>query len=201
MFCLIRKLLSVASLLVALVSAAIWIRGYWNMDELRWRHQASLPQNHFQIRTISLTSATGGMLLGIAEVDIDKTRMSTLHHIMEPDYPFRSGDDFKFRTSRFPLPWYATQNYGDMLSRGVAGFSFERNDGVFLASPHLRRLTWLSIPIWLITLLCSLPGLLHFRSNLKRRLRLRRGLCPTCGYDLRESLGTCPECGAAPSLS
>jgi hypothetical protein len=31
------------------------------------------------------------------------------------------------------------------------------------------------------------------------RRRLRAGLCPACGYDLRASSGTCPECGADPA--
>lgn len=31
--------------------------------------------------------------------------------------------------------------------------------------------------------------------SLRRTLRLRRGRCPTCGYDLKHSGSTCPECG------
>ena len=32
----------------------------------------------------------------------------------------------------------------------------------------------------------------HYRRRLKR---LKRGLCPDCGFDLRETPGRCPVCG------
>jgi hypothetical protein len=39
--------------------------------------------------------------------------------------------------------------------------------------------------------------LLFGRPRLRAHLRRRRGLCPSCGYDVRGAAGTCPECGAA----
>ena len=38
------------------------------------------------------------------------------------------------------------------------------------------------------------PAIL-FRRVFQRLARIRRGDCPTCGYDLRASVGHCPECG------
>jgi hypothetical protein len=56
------------------------------------------------------------------------------------------------------------------------------------------------LPYWMLFVL-SLPlALVAGRRVGKRLLRSRRrarGLCPTCGYDLRESQERCPECGGA----
>lgn len=52
-----------------------------------------------------------------------------------------------------------------------------------------------SIILSLLAMLCYLVWLDW--SNIKRRRRLKRGACPTCGYDLKGlATGTlCPECG------
>lgn len=54
-----------------------------------------------------------------------------------------------------------------------------------------------AVTLWL-TLVCG-GGLVlgHFKLRRDlRQLRRERGLCLQCGYDLRATPGSCPECGA-----
>jgi hypothetical protein len=77
----------------------------------------------------------------------------------------------------------------------------------------IRSITWrttgrsgvqfsLVLPLWMPTLLFGiLPAALatfYVRPVLQRRRRSRRGLCLSCGYDLRgNTTGICSECGSA----
>ena len=59
------------------------------------------------------------------------------------------------------------------------------------------------LPHWLV-LLMTLPFTVVFgrrATSALRAERRKRGLCPTCGYDVRATPDRCPECGsAAPAL-
>lgn len=49
-----------------------------------------------------------------------------------------------------------------------------------------------------IAILAAYPTFAFIHGSVRRRLRLRRGLCIKCGYDLTGNVsGACPECGKA----
>ena len=61
-----------------------------------------------------------------------------------------------------------------------------------------------SVPHGLLCLItATLPAIACARlaRGKRRRRRSRRGLCPSCGYDLRATPGRCPECGTPAAAS
>jgi hypothetical protein len=57
---------------------------------------------------------------------------------------------------------------------------------------------WLTIPYWLLVVVTAVVPLVAGLRHIRNRVRVRRGCCPACGYDLRATPERCPECGAMP---
>ena len=59
----------------------------------------------------------------------------------------------------------------------------------------------LIVPYWFVAMLTAIhPACLGVRWYSSHR-RHARGLCPSCGYDLRATPGRCPECGTGAATS
>jgi hypothetical protein len=98
------------------------------------------------------------------------------------DLDLRRGDllmsDSSIKGTRFLGYWFGTvANSPSRNHRGVSTFVIG--------------------PIWPVALACALLPMFWLvrYPNWRRRRRIAKGLCGTCGYDLRASPERCPECG------
>lgn len=77
---------------------------------------------------------------------------------------------------------------------GTAGMPARYSVAPWLMVPPYDA--WI-IPYWPLAVATGALPLLWFPRFLRRAYRRRKGLCASCGYDLRASGDRCPECGAA----
>jgi len=101
------------------------------------------------------------------------------------EWPHALLEHVQYKTSIDPPTQRLPATFGNL------GFSFERR------SQPRNYTSWLVlIPIWAPVLLL-LVLVEFFRRQHRRALRDQgmRGLCPYCGYDMRATPTTCPECG------
>jgi len=185
------RLHAVCSGMLLLLCAAValaWAASYsthYALAILSWRAERCT------VTTINIRMTIGGL---------SYFRADDVFGALDPDGPQR---EWSWRTE--PAAEYPGQNSawsGARFNRG--GFVYLHYDSDFphaddpRAQVRAHRFGWV-VPMWSVWLLTAIPAALGVRGWLRRarrRRRLSRGLCPTCGYDVTPSGSpSCPECG------
>jgi len=188
------------SLMISIAMCGLWLRSYWQSDAVKSRTRLK-PDRPIMLRTITLYSGRGCIEVATA-----------LDHVYMP------------QNSMLPLGMsYITEASPEHPGNGVINLGWRRAFGGFgivkdwqtkppvsmsmAALPYLGpllttapigwteslRAVW--VPHWLVALAFALwPGRSIFMEH-QRRKRKARGLCEKCGYDLRQTVERCPECG------
>ncbi|HEV8292531.1 MAG TPA: hypothetical protein VGP94_11440 [Tepidisphaeraceae bacterium] len=184
----------VLSLLLVIATALLWLRSPNYSDDFGLSHQKYTSADHLLVRTIRFFTADGDLWLLIDDADMNLTLNSAEATLVHREAVV--GWSAFFQPIRVPPPRSRSQ-YLPQPQDSFAGFGFHQ--GLHKLNTSISRYVQITVPLWFPLLLFSTPTLFNLRRRFKCRSRLRRSLCPTCGYDLRKSKDICPECGAAVS--
>lgn len=166
-----------APCIVALFLCTTWVRSY------RWCDLVGVntaPRNSPSAKLL-IGQAVGqptGVFVGVV------TQFGKLYIVRFPVWNRR---ELRTGWNRNPIDDDPSEGSLDGMARHrFAGFSVHWE---LLEFPGF----FVGIPLWLPLTACAMPLVV---GRLRGRLRRRRGQCSQCGYDLRATPGTCPECGS-----
>ena len=174
---MIRRVLLVLLTLVSLMSAGVWLDSY--------RGSRTLTYQTSELDRFRFVAVAGWFLISWDESNEELVDIQT----------------------DFTKAWTQLRAAGSfrqvMKGRGVAISDLTQPKGVYpgeddgiwtFASCRTRTL---HVEGWIIPLLAGpYPLLVCARSLVRRRYRIRKGLCLRCGYNLMGNRsGVCPECG------
>ena len=160
--------LTVLSIVPTVLVAVLWVRSHWYGDSIDYYRRPAL---------FSLLSVDGIVAVAWGELESEAYPPSAGWH---STLPFMKTDDGYVEA--------------DLQSGSTAGFLYRRTlsfrMGYRQAARELRAPYWaIALPLLTATAFAVRTAAISYR-------RHRRGLCPTCGYDLRATPDRCPECGA-----
>ena len=166
-------LCSAVSLLSCFATAGLWVYSGSHYTSVVLRRE---PEGGRE-RILHLTSVRGGLYLANSTYPagciVSPAHRLPRQRVFNREFPYPVNGD--------PM--------GDP-DVSVLGFA-SRSKGLTVPfTPAYRR-----VPLWFVTALAGVLPATRVLSLALARVRVRRGLCAGCGYDLRETLERCPECG------
>src|SRR5438445_5881038 len=184
------------------LSVVMWLRSYWADNQLHWvlvRSNPSSGKNEVYGEHVRLSSSRGKLTLGFMKsrtpyaADTGETvALPSGPAIARWSWTDRPDDLAEVRKVSTKWERRYVFEYGRVIHRVKADSSLGILPGGSLRSSYLV-LPWPEV----VLILGALAWVL-MRGEMGRRRRpwrLVHGYCVECGYDLRKSLGACPECG------
>jgi phage FluMu protein Com len=169
--------LTTAMLLVLCVAvSALWVRSYTSCDTVGYSRAGVTGTNNF-VRIVSLSSEAG-----------------TLVYRSTKKWPFgfyQSSVDAMADAKGW------TYTVTPAALDGMGWFPRRHRIGQALSYTEVGD-AWL-IPFWIPVMVSGSGAVVLLRASVQARLLQRSGRCRTCGYDLRATPASCPECGTVNS--
>jgi hypothetical protein len=189
------NLLTGLSLLLCVAVVAQWVRSYFASDRIEWRPLTERPEG-FRWGHFRFSTTTGVLYVAAFRHELVRSRMRESEYdvyLTEMRSNARQRRGWVVRKAAAFEP-----TSPGLLSRLGFGGSI-LND----SRPEARSIGFVAIaPCWFLLLLFAALPSLRLLTQVRSWRSRRRGLCPSCGYDLRATPGRCPECGqAAPTAS
>jgi hypothetical protein len=191
---------------VCLLCVVLWVRSYFASDSLcfLWSDEAALRMRETLVHANRGRIVITKRYLNFDTLEALQFTADALGHLGDyrgysdepPGLSYHHGKVFENE----PHPSSVLGRLGIWMHNDT----FEYKVPIARLVPTTQKLGTMSstsveatFPIWLaLVIFLPLPVVSLYRGQRRRRLS-RIGKCAKCGYDLRASVGRCPECGTA----
>jgi hypothetical protein len=176
--------LTLLSLLLCVAVCVLWARSYRVADAVSWwqgswHHGALSASGQISLRQVRWDD--GSPFRGEPHDGVRYGRIAP-EPASQTDFGYARLAGLRRHWHGLGFRWMISDGGSGVLPRGLPFTSVPTRD--------------VAISHWLPALLSSLLPARWLARRLLRRRRARAGLCPRCGYDLRETRDRCPECGS-----
>ena len=194
--------IAVLSALLFVAAVAVWVRSYFRVDSvIRFRPEHRWTTLWIDHRT-QVTFESGP----VYEADSRRGSLRLLYLYSDGSYErtsqpawivFRPRDEGSDALAAPVIPEWSDHTVAGFAieHRPVASLPYNVPAGPSPPMPPAYTIHAVYVPWWFPAALVAVLPTTWFVRRRRMARRLKQGLCPQCGYDLRATPGRCPECG------